>query len=336
VIGLAREKERAGWGWGALRALLFLGGSIGLGIVPSLRTRSLASEARAETSASPQQNVHALVLGVTQDGGVPHIACSQELCVRARRDPSLRQRVACLGLVAGDRRFLVDATPDLASQLETLNAGRVPDKARPVDGILLTHAHIGHYTGLMYLGREALGARGVPVYATPRMAAFLRANGPWSQLVSLGNVELREIEPGKPFSLADGLRVTALPVPHRDEYSDTVAFRIEGPKRRLLYVPDIDKWEKWDRRLEDEVGEASVALLDGTFERSDELPGRSLLEIPHPLVSETAARLAGKAGVDARLIHLNHTNRLLVDEEAVRDLLARGLRVARDGEEIGL
>jgi pyrroloquinoline quinone biosynthesis protein B len=267
---------------------------------------------------------------------VPHIACSQELCVRARRDPSLRQRVACLGLVAGDRRFLVDATPDLASQLETLNAGRVPDKARPVDGILLTHAHIGHYTGLMYLGREALGARGVPVYATPRMAAFLRANGPWSQLVSLGNVELREIEPGKPFSLADGLRVTALPVPHRDEYSDTVAFRIEGPKRRLLYVPDIDKWEKWDRRLEDEVGEASVALLDGTFERSDELPGRSLLEIPHPLVSETAARLAGKAGVDARLIHLNHTNRLLVDEEAVRDLLARGLRVARDGEEIGL
>jgi pyrroloquinoline quinone biosynthesis protein B len=205
-----------------------------------------------------------------------------------------------------------------------------------VDGILLTHAHIGHYTGLMYLGREALGARGVPVYATPRMAAFLRANGPWSRLVSLGNVELRELEPGRRVVLAEGLAVTALTVPHRDEYSDTVAYRVEGPARRLLYVPDIDKWEKWDRRLEDEIDQSSIALLDGTFESADELPGRSLLEVPHPLAAETLARLGGKAGLDARLIHLNHTNRLLIDEAARRELAARGLRVARDGDEIPL
>jgi hypothetical protein len=53
-------------------------------------------------------------------------------------------------------------------------------------------------------------------------------------------------------------------------------------------------------------------------------------------VSETAARLAGRPGVDARLIHLNHTNRLLWDEGARRDLAGRGLRVARDGDEIPL
>jgi pyrroloquinoline quinone biosynthesis protein B len=283
--------------------------------------------------------VHAVVLGIAQDGGVPHLGCTQELCVRARLDPSLRVRVASLGLVAGEKRFLIDATPDLPSQIESLNAGRtLADRARPVDGILLTHAHVGHYTGLLHLGREVLGARGVKVFATARMAAFLRGNGPWSQLVTLGNIELVEIEPGRPFDLAPGLRATAWTVPHRDEFSDTVAYRIEGPTRKLLYVPDIDKWEKWDRRLEDEVAAVSVALLDGTFEREAELPGRSLREIPHPLVGETAARLAGLPlpGRDVRLIHLNHTNRLLWDDEARREALGRGLAVARDGDEIPL
>ena len=282
--------------------------------------------------------VHAVVLGIAQDGGVPHIGCTQQLCVRARQDPSRRQRVACLGLAAGEKRFLVDATPDLPSQIESLNAGRtLLDRGRPVDGILLTHVHVGHYTGLMYLGREALGAHGVPVYATPRMATFLRTNGPWSQLVTLGNIELREIEPGRPFSPTEGLTVTPLSVPHRDEWSDTVGFRIAGPNRALLYIPDIDKWEKWDRRLQDEVATVGVALLDGTFESESELPGRSLLEIPHPLVGETAARLMGKTGgADVRFIHLNHTSRLLWDDDARRALAGRGFRVAADGEEFPL
>jgi pyrroloquinoline quinone biosynthesis protein B len=284
-----------------------------------------------------QTPVRAVVLGIAQDGGVPHIGCSQELCVRARQDPARRERVACLGLIAGEKRFLLDATPDLPSQIESVNVGRsVPDRARPVDGILLTHAHIGHYAGLMYLGREALGARGVPVYATRRMAAFLRTNGPWSQLVSLGNIELREIEAGRPLFLADGLSATALEVPHRDEWSDTVAFRVEGPGRRLLYLPDIDKWEKWGRRLEDELAPVAVALLDGTFESETEMPGRSLLEIPHPLVGETVSRLSGKTRADVRFIHLNHSNRLLSDETARRALEERGFRVARDGDEIPL
>jgi pyrroloquinoline quinone biosynthesis protein B len=280
----------------------------------------------------------AVVLGIAQDGGVPHIGCRQELCVAARRDPARRQRVASVGLVDADgSRFLIDATPDIASQIESLwGNDSPPDRQRPVEGILLTHAHVGHYAGLMYLGREALGARRIPVYATPRMARFLRDNGPWSQLVSLGNIELREMTPGQELALSPRLRVTPLAVPHRDELSDTVGFRVRGPKRTLLYVPDIDKWERWDRRIEDEVKRADVALLDGTFYEAAEIPGRSQADIPHPLVGETASRLGAALRTRVRLLHLNHTNRLLWEPQLVEEPSLRGLAVARDGETFGL
>jgi pyrroloquinoline quinone biosynthesis protein B len=274
-----------------------------------------------------------VVLGIAQDGGVPHIGCRQSLCVRARRDPSRRQRVASVGLIddRAGQRFLIDATPDMAAQLESLNLGRtLADARRPVDGILLTHAHIGHYTGLMYFGREALGAHAVPVYATARMAAFLRTSGPWSQLVSLGQIELREVEAGRETVLTPSLAVTPIRVPHRDELSDTVGYVVRGPTAALLYVPDIDKWEKWDRRVEDEVARVDTALVDGTFFSADELPGRGVQDVPHPLVSETAARLAALSS-RVVFIHLNHTNPLLWDERARREVRGRGFRVAAEG-----
>jgi pyrroloquinoline quinone biosynthesis protein B len=279
------------------------------------------------------------VLGIAQDGGVPHIGCTQEVCVEARRDPSRRERVASLGLVddVAGRRYLIDATPDLPSQLESLNAGRgVADPRRPVDGILLTHAHVGHYAGLLYLGREALGAKGVPVYATPRMARFLRENAPWSQLVALGNIEISEVEPGREIALTPSLKVTARLVPHRDELSDTVAYVVRGPARSLLYLPDIDKWERWERSLEEELAAVDRALIDGTFHDADEVPGRSLAEIPHPLVRETLERLRGRPRLAERVwfIHLNHTNRLLRDRRLREQLPAA--RVAGDGEELPL
>jgi pyrroloquinoline quinone biosynthesis protein B len=211
----------------------------------------------------------------------------------------------------------------------------VEDRRRPLDGILLTHAHIGHYTGLMFLGREALGARGVPVYATPRMARFLRENGPWSQLVSLGNIDLRELAPGRELALTPKLHVTPLLVPHRDELSDTVGYRVRGPNRSLLYIPDINKWELWDRSIEKEVEAVDLALLDASFELASEIPGRSLEEIPHPLVSETMSRLETFAA-RVLFIHLNHTNRLLWDAEARERVESAGFRIGRDGEQLGL
>jgi pyrroloquinoline quinone biosynthesis protein B len=284
--------------------------------------------------AAAEPSVRAVVLGIAQDGGVPHIGCRQETCERARRDPRRRERVAALGLVdeRSGQRFLVDATPDVASQIESLNRGRtVSDPRRPIEGILLTHAHVGHYAGLMFLGREALGAKGVPVYATPRMARFLRDNGPWSQLVSLGNIELRDMEVGRELALTPDLRVTPLAVPHRDELSDTVGFRIRGRDKALLYIPDIDKWERWERDVRTEVAAVDVAVLDGTFMEAAEIPGRTQVDIPHPLVPDTVARLGGVA---ARVLftHLNHTNPLLRSSPPS----ARSFTRATDGQVIPL
>jgi hypothetical protein len=58
--------------------------------------------------------VEAMVLGIAQDGGVPHLGCRQKLCLDARRDRSKRRLIASLGLVdrRAGKRFLIDATPD--------------------------------------------------------------------------------------------------------------------------------------------------------------------------------------------------------------------------------
>jgi pyrroloquinoline quinone biosynthesis protein B len=277
--------------------------------------------------------VEAVVLGVAQDGGVPHLGCRQELCVRARRDPSARKLVASLGLVdhAAGRRIVIDATPDFAAQVDRL--GGLPD------AILLTHAHIGHYLGLAQLGREVLGARRVPVYCTPSMADFLRKNGPWKRLVALENIEIREVEAGTEVELTPSLRATPIRVPHRDEDSDTVAWIVAGPHRQLLWLPDIDKWEKWDRSIASLVSERRLlAFVDGTFFSADEIPGRSIRDIPHPLVPETVVRFGAAPQPPAKVlfVHLNHTNRLLWDAGARRDLERKGFGIAREGERFPL
>jgi pyrroloquinoline quinone biosynthesis protein B len=275
----------------------------------------------------------AIVLGVAQDGGVPHAGCRQDLCVEARRDPAKRRRVASLGILdpASGRRFLVDATPDFPEQMETL--GGLPD------GILLTHAHIGHYLGLAELGREVLGAKRVPVYCTASMARFLRANRPWSRLVELENIILVEIQPDLEFALAPDLHATAIRVPHRDEDSDTVAYLFRGPTARLLWLPDIDRWERWDRRLSDFFsGPPLTALVDGTFFSADEIPGRSIADIPHPLVPDTAAMVAANRSMRGRVfvVHLNHTNCLYWDAGARSEIFRQGLGVAVEGQRFPL
>ncbi|HYG63856.1 MAG TPA: MBL fold metallo-hydrolase [Thermoanaerobaculia bacterium] len=295
-------------------------------------------------AASPGARV--VALGTVQDGGMPQTGCDCSRCAAARKSPALRRHVASLLLRAGGRDYLVDATPDLPAQIERIHrtrrhpAGKV-DRA-PVDGVLLTHAHIGHYLGLAHFGFESLNTKDIPVYVTPRMAEYLRTSGPWSQLVKLGNIALREVRPGTPFELDGGLTVTPLQVPHRDEYSDTMAFVIRGPKKALLYVPDTDSWREWARPLPEvlEAEKIDFALLDATFYSPDELPDRDVTKIKHPLITDSMDLLEPlvKAGkVRVWFTHLNHSNPALdVNSSARRVIERRGFRVLAEGEEIEL
>ncbi|MGH9362905.1 MAG: MBL fold metallo-hydrolase, partial [Thermoanaerobaculia bacterium] len=268
-------------------------------------------------------------------------------CERARREPGFRRRVASLAvhLPASDRVYLLDATPDLGEQLEEVARlrGRVPTgrvDRTPVDGVFLTHAHIGHYLGLAFFGFETVHTRRLPVWASPRMSDFLRGSGPWSQLVKLENVELRALWAGEAVALGDGVTVTPLQVPHRDEYSDTLGFLIRGPRRTVLYVPDTDSWRAWARPLPELLAGVDEAVLDGTFYSLDELPGRDVAAIGHPLITETMELLgplveAGRLRV--AFTHLNHSNPALQPESPARRALeGRGFRVLAEGEEIGL
>jgi pyrroloquinoline quinone biosynthesis protein B len=256
-------------------------------------------------------SVEAVLLGIAQDAGVPQIGCDCPACAAARVDASLRQRAVSVGLIDTEARasWIIDATPDFREQYDALRA-LAPDC--PLRGILLTHIHIGHYLGLAQLGKEALNARGMPVLCSPRATGFLKSNGPWSQLIENGNIILSPWAAHAPIALSPALTVTPLPVPHRAEFSDTVAFSIAGPRQTLFHCPDIDRWEAWAQDIRAVVDTHNVALLDATFFSGAELPGRDMSMIPHPLVTDTVARLRGTPA-EVALIHLNHSNPLLRD-----------------------
>jgi pyrroloquinoline quinone biosynthesis protein B len=284
------------------------------------------------------QSQYVTVLGIAQDGGYPQAGCTAEHCQRHWRGEEKKRQVVSIGLTnqASGQNWLFEATPDFTAQLQQLQTA---SGLTNLSGIFLTHAHIGHYAGLLQLGREAMGAQGMPVYVMPKMKKFLETNAPWSQLVSLGNIKLILMEEDKPIQLASNLRVTPLKVPHRDEFSETVGFRIETAEKSLLFIPDIDKWPLWDRDIRTEVARVDVALLDATFYQEGELPNRKMSEIPHPFVSETISLfslLSEREKRKVKFIHFNHTNPLIFEGPEREQVKKLGYAVATEGERIEL
>lgn len=307
---------------------------------------SVSFACRALPAGAPS-GPYLVVLGTSQDAGTPQLACRCERCEGARRDPS-RRRLAASGLLVdprSGRRWLFDATPDLREQVELArdHGGPPPDAGgRPplFDGIFLTHAHIGHYAGLVHLGREAYATEATPLYATASMGTFLKDNGPWSLLFEEDRLRHVPVAPGAPVRLADDLTVTPLAVPHRHEFSDTVAFVIEGPDRSVLYMPDIDAWAGLEPPIEELVERVDAALVDGTFFDGEELPGRDLSTIPHPFVAHTMERFADHPQAERGKLwffHLNHSNPVGdPGSAAARRVRAAGMAVAREGDVIAL
>lgn len=279
-----------------------------------------------------------LVLGTAQDAGVPQMGWMSEFCKKAWKNKKLRKMVSSIALIDPDtkQRWIFDATPDLPAQFQLLKE-TTNDYSNDLGGIFLTHAHIGHYTGLMYLGRESMGAKNVKVYTMPRMKKMLEANAPWSQLVELENILLQELENQKEVKLKENLNIQPFLVPHRDEFSETVGYKISSNNKSFVFIPDIDKWQKWDQKLEDVVKNNNYIFVDATFYADGEIP-RPMSEVPHPFVSETMDILKDLPTQDknkVHFIHFNHSNPLIQGgKKKIKEVKNKGFNIAYEKQKI--
>lgn len=278
-----------------------------------------------------------IVLGIAQDAGYPQAGCTKDCCRSLWQDKTARKMVSCLGLVDPQTKetWLLEASPDFRDQLQLLQKEVGQESTALPQGIFLTHAHMGHYTGLLHLGREAMGADAVPVWAMPRMKNYLAHNGPWSQLVELENIQLQSLQADSTIQLNKNLRLQPFLVPHRDEFSETVGFKILGPNASAIFIPDIDKWEKWNRDIREEIAAVDVAFLDGTFYANGEIPGRDMSLIPHPFMEESRQIFASLPAEEKQkifFIHFNHTNPVLQNGPARQSILADGMNCSAEGD----
>ena len=272
------------------------------------------------------------VLGTIQDGGIPHMGCNKVCCLKYFKNNTFRVGVSSLGIsnLKNETNYLIDATPNINHQLKALIGTSNPSEK--LNGIFLTHAHMGHYSGLLNFGREAMNSKNIPLYLMPRFYNFIQDNGPWNQLVKLENVMLKRINDREKITLESNLSITPIQVPHRDEYSETVGFLIEGNKKSALYIPDIDKWEKWDNSIIELIKNVDYAFLDGTFYDEKEVNNRDISEIPHPFIIESL-KLFNPLDESEKnkiyFIHLNHTNPLLnSDSSEYNRVIREGFNVA--------
>jgi len=285
------------------------------------------------------QSEYIYILGNTQDAGLPHIGCQHPFCEDSFNVYE-EHYTTSIAVVNSDLKkyILFEATPDITFQLNNLKKNIFDEFLLP-ESIYITHAHIGHYSGLMYFGREALGAKDLMVRVLPRMSNFLQNNGPWSQLVDINNIKIKEINFGLSTKELTNIDVTPVQVPHRDEYSETAGYIIKGKNKKALFIPDIDKWEKWDRDLSQLAKEFDFLLIDATFYDSKEI-NRDISEIPHPLVTETIDLLSG-LNIENRskvyFIHMNHTNMMLdPDSDLSKLVTSKGFNIARLGQKLYL
>ena len=281
-----------------------------------------------------QNNSSSLViLGIAQDGGSPQIGCDKSCC-KTLWENNISENVTSIGLIDNieNRFFLIDASPDIPEQYQMLKS--LASDAN-LGGIALTHAHIGHYAGLLFFGKESLGAEKINVYSMPKMSLFLKNNGPWSQLIQEENIKINKLKNDSIQTLSKHISIKPIIVPHRDEFSETVGFLINGKVKSALFLPDIDKWEKWDKKIEDFIRDVDYAFIDGTFYSGNEIPHRNMDEIPHPFVVETIERFKNLKKKDKKkvyFIHLNHTNPLhKPNNKITKEIIKRGYNIARTG-----
>lgn len=272
------------------------------------------------------------VLGTAQDGGYPHAGCQSICCLDIWDKPALHRLPASIALIdkINKKFYLFDITPNVKEQLHFLDQYNCK-----LDGIFITHAHIGHYIGLLDLGLEIMNTDNIPVYVMPRMKQFILNNQPMAQLIQNHNIQLRNIKNNINIMI-NNLSITPFEVPHRNELSETVGFKIQSSNKSVIYLPDIDDWESWDISLDKFVIDNDILFLDGTFYMKDEIKSRDVSKIPHPEMIDTMNRLDHLSSDYKKrvyFIHLNHTNATLRKEsDEYIDIKNKNFSLAKEGQ----
>ena len=279
------------------------------------------------------KSVRVIVLGTAQDGGYPQAGCRESCCMDAWNDSKLKRMVSSLAILSGQDCLLIDITPDIKYQLHMIEE-EINEMPR-ISGICITHAHMGHYMGLIELGLEVMNTNQIPIYVMPKMKYFLEENAPFTQLIDQHNIQLIEIGENIAVQINKNLNITPFQVPHRNEFSETVGFTIQSSDRSLLYISDIDSWEKWNIDINDLIRNNDILLLDGTFYSGAELPDRNLQDIPHPFIKESLQKISLLEKMDRDKVyftHLNHSNPVINKSSLERlELIQSGCHIAEDG-----
>ena len=254
------------------------------------------------------------IVGTTQDGGYPHIGCNLECCQDAWNNPGLKRYASSIAVVNNQNKkyFLIDVTPDVSEQLHMFYS--VYGNSYSLSGIFLTHAHVGHYMGLFKLGLEMMNSNKIPLYAMPEMMKFLKDNSSTNFLFESNNIADNIIKEKQLIELDANLSISPFYVPHRNELSETVGYKIKSDDKSVIYIPDVDSWEECDFNILDMVSQNDYLFLDGTFYDKSELYTRDISKIPHPSIIDSIKTFKSLSNDNKSKIfftHLNHTNNLL-------------------------
>jgi pyrroloquinoline quinone biosynthesis protein B len=210
-------------------------------------------------------------LGTAAGGGLPQWNCACEPCSRARREGADRTQ-DCLA-ISGDGKawYLVNASPDLRTQLL-----RTPELApgpgmreTPLRGVLLTSAELDHTLGLVTLreGNE------LAVHATRTVLDAL----PWLPILDhYTRVDRRTMTCGVPFALDGGLTATAIALggkqpryaaaqPAARDWVIALRF-VDADGRSMIYAPCLACFTT-------DIVDAELVVLDGTFLTANEFAG---------------------------------------------------------------
>lgn len=293
-----------------------------------------------------------VVLGSAAGGGFPQWNCGCAQCngVRSGAPGLTRRSQDSVAVSAGDSWFLLNASPDVGTQLgrhEQLwpRSGR----GSPVAGVVLTNGDIDHTLGLFVL-REW---QPLVVYATPRVWEGLQHNAMLRSLQRFeGHLIFRPLELDRRFELVgplgepSGLELEAFEAPGNpplhlaDRYArsreDNVGLSLSSKRGgSVIYASSTASAEPLRSRADG----ADLLLVDGTFWSDDEPfafdASRNARAMGHVPISGPEGSLEALAATRAGqrvYTHVNNTNPVLDEHSLARKhAVDAGFVIAEDG-----